>query len=79
MGTYKATAEEIALRKTETTQETVTRLQAKPNLALKIERPLFDLGPNHDFITYRQRLLSKGKEEQLPELHFMNGLDVNGG
>lgn len=79
MGAYITSPEEIALRKTETTEETITRLQAKPNLALTVERPLYDLGPNHDFIAYRKRLLSKGKEEQLPTLQFMDGLDVNGG
>lgn len=44
------------------------------NIALDIERPLFDAGPNWDFHAYKESLLSKQDvHETLPTLQFFDG------
>ena len=47
---------------------------ARPgNIALDISRPLFEQGPNWPFKHLKNLLLGKPLNDNLPELHFMDG------
>lgn len=51
--------------------------EARPgNIALDIDRPLFNEGPNWEFQPYKNFLLSKKVAHQLPQPHFFNGEDT---
>ena len=42
-----------------------------------MERPLFELGPNWDFQTFKGNLLSKATNMSLPPLQFLDGRSTN--
>lgn len=43
------------------------------NIALDVDRPLFEKGPNWDFEQYRKHILQKACPSQLPSQHFFDG------
>lgn len=48
------------------------------NIALDVERPLFQKGPNWEFIEFKNNLLANASnDEKLAELHFFDGKDAN--
>lgn len=42
----------------------------KENIAYDVERPIYEKGPNWDFLEYKKFMLEKKEAKELPELHF---------
>ena len=56
--------------------DTKPKAEARPgNIALDIERPLFNKGPNWDFQEFKKEILTNKVAHQLPEPHFFDGED----
>ena len=45
----------------------------KGNIALDVERPLFEAGSNYDFTQFKTSLMSQPTTPNLPSLHFFDG------
>jgi hypothetical protein len=56
--------------------------EARPgNIALEVDRPLYNKGGNWDYYDYRNHILQEVKDMpedkvKMPELHFFDGKDV---